>query len=278
MKKVSIITINYNSKKDLESTIISVVNQSYPNIEYIVIDGGSSDGSIEIIKKYEKYISYWVSEPDRGIYDAMNKGLDLASGFWINFKNSGDRFYDNDSLTSIDLNKYEKEGIDIVYGPSYNLYGNIIIDSLNVYNLDLGKLHLGRTMPPHQSSLFKFELFKKYRYPIEYKISSDFDFILKMYLDGRKIVFDSNLITLFKMGGVSTKNEILTVREKFLITKKYFPIQKIILNYTILLIEVYIKSIFKKSKFLYTIIIKFKSLVLLNEIKNENITSNSSNG
>ncbi len=278
MEKISIITINYNSKKDLESTIISVINQSYPNIEYIVIDGASSDGSIEIIKKYEKYISYWVSEPDRGIYDAMNKGLDFASGSWINFKNSGDRFFNKESLASIDLDKYGKEGIDIVYGPSYNLYGNIIIDSLNVYNLDLGKLYLGRTMPPHQSSLFKFDLFKKYRYPIEYKISSDYDFILKMYLDGRKIVFDNNLITLFKMGGVSTKNEILTVREKYLITKKYFPIQKIILNYTILLTEVYIKSMFKKSKLLYKMIIKFKSLVLLNEIKNENITSNSSNG
>ena len=89
---ISVITVCYNAKSNLEKTILSVLNQTYSNIEYIIIDGGSTDGTIDIIKRYDDKITYWQSEPDNGIYDAMNKGIQKANGEWINFMNAGDLF------------------------------------------------------------------------------------------------------------------------------------------------------------------------------------------
>lgn len=90
--KISIITVVYNGISEIEKTIQSVLNQTYPNIEYIIIDGGSTDGTIDIIKKYQGQLAYWVSEPDEGIYYAMNKGIQKATGEWIHFRNCGDYF------------------------------------------------------------------------------------------------------------------------------------------------------------------------------------------
>ena len=92
--KISVITINYNNKSGLEKTIQSVISQTYFELEYIIIDGGSSDGSIDVIKKYENKIDYWISEQDKGIYNAMNKGIAQAHGEYCNFMNSGDCFHD----------------------------------------------------------------------------------------------------------------------------------------------------------------------------------------
>ena len=112
--KVSIITVVYNGIEFLEETIKSVISQTYPNIEYIIVDGGSKDGTLDIIKKYEAHISKWISEPDKGIYDAMNKGIDLATGDWQNFLNAGDSFVDNNVLEKIFTS--DLENITLVYG------------------------------------------------------------------------------------------------------------------------------------------------------------------
>ena len=112
--KVSIITVVYNGIEFLEETIKSVIAQTYPNIEYIIVDGGSKDGTLDIIKKYEAHISKWISEPDKGIYDAMNKGIDLATGDWQNFLNAGDSFVDNNVLEKIFTTNLEN--ITLVYG------------------------------------------------------------------------------------------------------------------------------------------------------------------
>lgn len=99
--KITVVTVCYNASATLEQTMLSVLNQTYPNIEYIVIDGGSTDGTVEIIKKYADRIAYWVSEPDKGIYDAMNKSIAKASGEYINFMNAGDSFHANDTIAKV---------------------------------------------------------------------------------------------------------------------------------------------------------------------------------
>ena len=98
---LTVITVNYNGGPHLEETILSVLNQSYSNIEYIVIDGGSTDGAVDLLRRYEDAIDYWVSEPDKGIYDAMNKGIRLSSGEWLNFLNVKDVFYDRSTVETV---------------------------------------------------------------------------------------------------------------------------------------------------------------------------------
>ena len=120
--KVSVITICYNSEKFIEQTINSIISQNYPNIEYIIVDGNSKDNTVNIIKKYEHNISKWISEPDKGIYDAMNKGIKLATGDWIIFMNSGDNFINESVLSDIFL-KEKFENINVVYGNIINDWG-----------------------------------------------------------------------------------------------------------------------------------------------------------
>lgn len=124
---ISIITISYNSCLTIEDTILSVINQTYPHIEYIVIDGGSKDGTVDIIKRYENKISYWISEPDKGIYYAMNKGIAATTGEWINFINCGDSFYDKNVIARL-----FKDSI----GENYSVvYGNTVFNILTTQRL-----------------------------------------------------------------------------------------------------------------------------------------------
>lgn len=115
---ISVITVVYNAAQTLEPTMLSVINQTYKNVEYIIIDGGSTDGTVDIIKKYEDKIAYWVSESDKGIYDAMNKGIDRATGEWINFMNAGDSFATQDVLCTV-FERGHYNDIDIIYGNVY---------------------------------------------------------------------------------------------------------------------------------------------------------------
>ncbi|MEA1893278.1 MAG: glycosyltransferase [Campylobacterota bacterium] len=144
---ISIVTVVFNGEKHLEQTIQSVVNQTYKNIEYIIIDGGSTDGTVDIIKKYEDKISYWVSEKDSGIYDAMNKGIDVANGEWINFMNAGDIFFDNNVLESVfHKESLATDNIDLFYSDSItdkniryicNKDKRILIHQALIYRLSL---------------------------------------------------------------------------------------------------------------------------------------------
>ena len=115
----SIITITYNAVRLVEQTLLNVLSQSYPNIEYIVIDGGSTDGTVDIIRRYESGLAYWVSEPDKGIYDAMNKGLQKATGDYVWFINAGDTLCSSDTVQSVVSRLQKRKALpDIIYGSS----------------------------------------------------------------------------------------------------------------------------------------------------------------
>ena len=146
----SVITINYNNCSGLESTVKSVINQSYDNFEFIIIDGFSSDGSVDVIYEYKNRIAYWVSEKDHGIYHAMNKGVIQARGDYCIFMNSGDCFYDDRVLSSI-ANYNCKE--DIIVGYAAIKKGNGIISSPPIGKFTFYHLYSGAI--PHQASFIK---------------------------------------------------------------------------------------------------------------------------
>lgn len=170
--KVTIVTVCLNAVNDIEKTLTSVVNQTYPNIEYIIIDGGSNDGTINIIEKYIDKIKYYISEPDEGIYNAMNKGIKIATGEWINFMNAGDYFYQSQTV-SLFIENIKNVDADIVYGDTnciYNGYGEIIRKPYQIFDI---KKHM---VFCHQSCFVKTEIMKSHPFSLKYKIASDYNF------------------------------------------------------------------------------------------------------
>jgi glycosyltransferase involved in cell wall biosynthesis len=208
---ITVITVVYNGEATLEETILSVINQTYKNIEYIIIDGDSKDNTLEIIKKYENRIDCWISEPDDGIYHAMNKGIDLATGEWINFMNSGDIFYDNDVCNQLVMsNVFQKKGT-IIYGDRFFKEDNVLIREkacLKTIRYRMGIFH--------QSCFVYAPLHKICHFNISYKIAADYDFIYKQINSGKQFIKVNNIICIFLGGGFSTNigiqlREVLTV-------------------------------------------------------------------
>ncbi len=221
MDKISIVTVCFNASKVLEQTIQSVINQKYQNIEYIVIDGNSTDGTVEIIKKYSDKIDYWVSEPDNGIYDAMNKGVNVATGTWVNFMNAGDVFFDENVIYSI-FNSDIKEDCQIIYGKTIVKcpWGKYIVTPNSVNKLD-------RTMPfCHQSTFTRRILLEEFKFDTRLNIASDFNFFNLVYKKYKScFLYLDYLISIFDAcDGVSSVNKIdmLNDYELILKNKLYF--------------------------------------------------------
>lgn len=204
---VSIITVVYNGEEYLEETMQSVLNQSYENVEYIIIDGGSTDGTVEIIKKYECKISYWVSEQDAGIYDAMNKGIDLANGDWISFMNAGDVFYTKDTVS--DSFKVSVEDVDLIYGDVEVLYPTF---SRFQKAGSLQKLWTGMKFS-HQAMFTKTSLLKKLKFNTIYKVTADFDFIYYLWSNNYKFKYLNLVISTVDSGGLSDLSRIIVYKE-----------------------------------------------------------------
>lgn len=208
---VSVVTVVRNAANVLEDTIRSVLNQAYPNVEYIIIDGGSTDGSLEIIKKYADSLTYWESCPDNGIYAAMNKGIVKASGKWINFMNAGDFFFDQEVLERIF--KEHNSSIpdcDIVYGNT-------------IYRLSyisfMAKPDLLQTMVKHkpfchQSSFVRTELLKENGFDESYKISADYASFFSFYKKGFKFTYIDQIISCYDCtDSISARKELDAYRE-----------------------------------------------------------------
>lgn len=175
--KISVVTVCYNAVAEIERTIKSVINQTYSNVEYIIIDGGSKDGTVDIIKKYADKITYWVSEPDKGIYDAMNKGIIASSGDWINFMNAGDWFSGPRVLNEISQYLSKNRELDIIYGSIYRVYENYHYEAPSM-PLEMIRVHQPM---PHQATFVKLSYHKKHLFDISYRSAGDTHFFYHAY-------------------------------------------------------------------------------------------------
>lgn len=211
--KISIITVSYNAVLSIESTILSVLNQSYSNIEYIIIDGGSTDGTVDIIKKYDSKISYWVSEVDNGIYDAMNKGILQASGEWINFMNSGDSFFEKNVVENVFFDEIN-DLYAVVYGNTEFIYA----DRVQIVKQINDEVH--KYMPAcHQSIFCRTIEMKKRLFDANLKIAADFKFFYLLYLSGAQYMYKDIVVSCYNASdGISSKNRFLCYKERTRIT------------------------------------------------------------
>lgn len=218
--KVTVVTVTYNAQEYLEQTIKSVIEQDYPNIEYIIIDGASRDGTIDIIKKYEQHIAYWISEPDKGIYDAMNKSIDTATGEWINFMNAGDSFYNYNVLSKI-FNVLD-ENIEIIYGDTQFIYPNeadkeFILKAQPLINA------LKVTPSGHQSFFLKTSLMKKYKFDTFLELGSDRNLMIKLSKGKYNYKILPFIVSKYLQNdeGACRKNRIKTYIEMISMINKY---------------------------------------------------------
>ncbi|SEM53720.1 Glycosyltransferase involved in cell wall bisynthesis [Prevotella sp. ne3005] len=191
---VTIITVSYNAKDGIEKTILSVVKQSYKNIEYIIVDGGSSDGTIDIIKKYDKQLTCWISEPDKGIYDAMNKGIKKATGEWLIMMNAGDCFA-NESVLEEVFSRKIPNNISFLYSDVYSKKkdGGLILRPSDFASGNL----------IHQAIIYKRDLHKEHGYYIVTKkiIISDALFFARIPIDQTMKI--DTVLSIYEGGGVS---------------------------------------------------------------------------
>ena len=215
----SVITINYNNADGLRRTIESVVRQTSVDYEYIVIDGGSMDGSLDVIKEYDSSISYWISERDNGIYHAMNKGVAQAHGDYCIFMNSGDCFYDNEVLVGF---FQECDGHDIVIGKVISKSKKRVLFTPPSRELSFYYLYSG-TMP-HQGSFIKTDLLRKYPYDESLHIVSDWKFFVQtIVFHNCSVEYVDKLVAVFDEEGVSTSNPDKMWKEKEQVLRSLFP-------------------------------------------------------
>lgn len=219
--KVSIITVVRNGEKFIEKTIQSVISQDYPSIEYIIVDGNSQDNTNKIISSYRKYLSEYISEPDQGIYDAMNKGANLASGEWILYMNAGDYFYDNQSLSSIE-NLLNSDADVILAGVE-----EVLVDELQTrrfQRMPKPISEIWRYMPTsHQAILVRLSCQQEYGFDTNYHWCGDHDLLARMYRDSKKFVAQNTLFCVFDCNSDNSRDIMLFIKERYRLSKRLVP-------------------------------------------------------
>lgn len=265
MKKVSVITISYNNADGLKKTIDSVVAQSFVDYEYIIVDGGSTDGSADLIQQYENKITYWVSEPDKGIYNAMNKALLQAKGQYVHFLNSGDVY-----ASPLVLEKFfsqKDQNIALLRGVQICDYGDKTDRWLNIGNRPITLYDMFTNTLLHQATFIRRNLFGKYgNYDETLKIVSDWKFFFKAILGGEQTEFLDENIVIFEMYGISTnKNHGETLlKERNQVLNELMP-SNMIEDYKRLKAleeDSYIVRFVKSNKFLFSTFRVWRKLCL----------------
>ena len=223
--KFTIITVTYNAGKVLEKTIQSVISQSYPHVEYIIVDGKSKDSTLQIAETYKKWIHILVSETDKGLYDAMNKGIRLATGDYLCFLNAGDTLHDNDTLQHMVNSLKEKEWPDVLYGET------AIVDGKGNF------LHMRRLSAPrelnwksfkqgmlvcHQAFFARRELAIQESYDMSYRFSADFDWCIRIMKRAKHLHNTQLTLIDYLNEGMTTQNHKASLKERFRIMVKHY--------------------------------------------------------
>ncbi len=221
---ISIITVVYNRRTTLPLTLASVFGQTYPHVEYIIIDGASTDGTVEYLEQYRSQLGYFASAPDAGLYDAMNKGLDRATGDFCLFLNAGDAFYTPDSLAEL---------VAEITDPDVYYYGTAVMtDGKHIYRLNpmarpVGPLFPARGLPNHQASLFPRAFYQNNRYDLSFRIAADDDYKIRA-LRAYPNQHIPSLTVIFELGGLSRDlSRFRSVRQRWqdawALHHKHFP-------------------------------------------------------
>lgn len=194
---VTIVTVCYNAEAVIEKTIQSVLGQTYDSIEYIIVDGCSTDGTLAIIEKYKDRISKVISEPDDGIYDAMNKGIHLATGKWIQFLNAGDTFFSEGTLARIFKSDYKA---DVIYGDCK------VLSSLGTYILlsrPIDTITSGEVNFCHQSAFVRTILMKERLFDLRYKVCADYAFFYRVWKENHRFQYITEVVSVYDISGGS---------------------------------------------------------------------------
>ena len=208
--KISIITVVYNNEATIKQAIESVLNQTYPNIEYVIIDGNSKDNTVSIIEEYKNRLGYFISEPDKGLYDAMNKGIQAATGDVIGILNSDDLYQDSHVLSDI-INQFNSDtDLDIVYGNLVYVKKEAVDQVVRNWKSKdyYAKFFDDGNVPPHPSLFLKKSVYQKVGlFDLEFKLAADYEFMFRVF---KKYDFKSKyinrLIVKMRLGGETNKS------------------------------------------------------------------------
>lgn len=211
---ITVVTVVFNGEKFLEETILSVINQTYDNVEYIIIDGGSTDGTLDIIKKYEHAIDYWVSEKDKGISDAFNKGVNVAQGDYINFQGDGDGFYAPNSLEKVFQKINPQEDIFVsAMIQRISPDGQELYRSKYAENFD-NKTLLFRMSMPHQGLFTHKSYFEKYGFfDVNNTFCMDYEHLLRSYKEFPKVVTKDIVLARWRADGLGNGRTLEIFKE-----------------------------------------------------------------
>lgn len=228
---ISIVTVVFNGEAYLEKTIQSVLQQDYPNIDFVIVDGQSSDNTVAIIRRYENKLR-WISEPDKGIYDAMNKGIGLARGHWINFLNGGDTYVSNDTLTKLFAQK-DLGDVQLLYGDSFNVVNG---KATFIPARDISRDTLRRELGLCHQALFVRREFCP-RYDLSYRYKSEYNWVIDIValIPIEAIRHERQAVVNYELGGFSEKGLIRNLKEYIRLTRSRYGVGQVILNVVIYL-------------------------------------------